>query len=342
MLRPDEQVFIDRLAQGSKARVDYTQIIKIYQEIYPEARDEPRLRARLIDVLQRAKTAGHLSLPSRPKDWLAGSPLVPKWIRLIRPKPEAPRPDPAVWVPIMAFAAKLTNPRQRADALAINDYLKAARTTSTTVPSRERSLQIFGDEKRLDALVDTQGRLFGGRLTLADLQCSRIPLPLPYQSPDEPAAGRPMLILENHHSYWSFCTWNRQSRQYAAIAYGSGNAFGTSVEHLDLIAAESGAVGLHYLGDIDLTGLRIPVRANRKRLDAGLRPLEPAHWWYQWLLRHGGRQHHSCPVISPDDRDELAQWLGEGLWPDIHRLLLDGRRIPQESLGLEVLIGAKC
>lgn len=152
----------------------------------------------------------------------------------------------------MAFAAKLTNPRQHAEALAINGFLKTAHGTSTTVPSRERSLQIFGDEKRLDTLTDTQGRLFGGRLTLADLQCSRIPLPLPYQSPDVPAAGRPMLILENHHSYWSFCTWNRQSRQYAAIAYGSGNAFGTSVEHLDLIAAESGAVGLHYLGGMSI------------------------------------------------------------------------------------------
>jgi len=48
------------------------------------------------------------------------------------------------------------------------------------VPHRERSVQLFGNEKRLDALLRT--KLFtSGALTLALLRCYAAPLPLTAQ-----------------------------------------------------------------------------------------------------------------------------------------------------------------
>jgi hypothetical protein len=160
---------------------------------------------------------------------------------------------------------------------------------------------------------------------------------LPHEIAPGGAAGQPLLVLENHHSYWSFCAWNRQARRYAAIAYGSGNAFHTSVEHLDHIASLSGAVGLRYLGDLDVRGLEIPARADRRRVAAGLAPLEPERCWYRWLLEHGLRCPTSSTSLSVATETLCADWMGGEDWPAMRTLLRSAQRIPQEALGLEVL-----
>ncbi len=288
-------------------------------------------------VLERAERDGHLALPKGKALWIPGSPAMPRWVRSVPPA-IAPTPlDHTVWVPAMAFAAGLRDGRGREDARAINAYLKRRGASPVRVPSRERSLAIFGDEKRLDALADAAGQLFDGRLSLAKLDCFRVPLPLPYEIPPGRAQGQPLLVLENHHSYWSFCAWNRQAHQYGAVAYGSGNAFRTSVEHLDRIAADSGAAGLRYLGDLDLRGLEIPARANRRRVEAGLEPLEPEMRWYRWLVARGPRCEACAPSLSAETDALCAGWLGAEDWAVVRALLLSGRRVPQEALGLEVL-----
>jgi len=337
MPSPGEQAFLYALAAEPRLKIPYDRLLALYRQAFPEARDEPRQRAALMVVLERAERDGRIALPRGKAHWIPGSPAMPRWVRSVPHTVVSTPPEQIVWVPAMAFAAGFRDRRGREDARAINTYLKRRGASPVRVPSRERSLAIFGDEKRLDALADATGHLFDGRLSLEQLDCFRVPLPLPYEIPPGGAHGQPLLVLENHHSYWSFCAWNRQAHRYAAVAYGSGNAFRTSVENLDRIAADSGAAGLKYLGDLDLRGLEIPARVYRRRTAAGLAPLEPEYCWYRWLLTHGPRRNASPGSLSSEIETLCADWLGTKDWPDVRALLLSGQRIPQEALGLVAL-----
>ena len=75
-------------------------------------------------------------------------------------------------VPALAFAADERNLARRTTLEAINTFLIAKRREKLhPVPTRERSLHIFGDEKRLDNLRKTKTTLFEGRISLSDLSC---------------------------------------------------------------------------------------------------------------------------------------------------------------------------
>ena len=72
------------------------------------------------------------------------------------------------------FGADERHPIRRADLQAINAFLLSVRDRElTSAPTRERSLQIFGDEKRLDHLRKGKLALFEERISLEDLRCYR-------------------------------------------------------------------------------------------------------------------------------------------------------------------------
>ena len=82
---------------------------------------------------------------------------------------------------------------RRADLQAVNAYLLSVRGREPVpAPTRERSLQIFGDEKRLDDLRKGDLALFEGRVTLADLHCYTVAPPLPHETPPKREPGRPI------------------------------------------------------------------------------------------------------------------------------------------------------
>ena len=63
------------------------------------------------------------------------------------------------------------------DLIKLNSFLSERREDRVDVPIKERSLEIFGDEKRLDALRNTV--LFDdGRLTLEHLRCFAVAEPM--------------------------------------------------------------------------------------------------------------------------------------------------------------------
>ena len=243
------------------------------------------------------------------------------------------------WLPALAFAADERHPVRRADLQAINAFLVSARDRILSpVPTRERSLQIFGNEKRLDNIRKGEPTLFEGRISLDDLRCYTVAPPLPFETPGNPSPGRPILVLENYHSYDSFRRWNRETALYAAVAYGGGNAFRQGAGNLDDLIARTAANGAFYVGDLDPPGIDILLGVNeRRRSDRGT-TVQPHCGLYRWLLAHGCR----CPLDKPP-RDGLAARLGEvfpasivdavcGLWAE-------GLRVPQESFGLEQLHG---
>jgi hypothetical protein len=322
--------FVERLTTLSRKRIALAQLRQLYFEFHPEVQNHPERNARLLQALQSLANDGFLTLPG-PDSWeRVGQPVLPKWVTLVRVSSSAPTRDFArvPWVPELGFWTELT-PSQLEAAVVINEYLLRHRNSLFPVPIKERSLEIFSDEKRLDTMRKAN-TLFSGRLPLEALGAFVVPPPLPYR----PAAanGKPVLVVENHNSYWSFGEWNQSARQYAAVVYGAGEAFRSSGAALGEVLREVGGTGALYLGDLDPKGVSIPLDFNRAACD-GIQ-VAPAIEWYEWLLLNGRRRDRPASV---DLTPMATQWLGLELGAALSKLWREGRWIPQEALGFKHL-----
>ena len=258
---------------------------------------------------------------------------------MARSRRPPPPPKAHAWLPALSFAADEHHPTRRADLRAINAFLVSARDKSLSpVPTRERSLQIFGSEKRLDAIRRSELTLFEGRISLDDLHCYPVAPPLPFETPGSPSAGQPILVLENYHSYDSFRRWNREAELYAAVAYGGGNAFRQGAGNLDELTVRTTADGAFYVGDLAPSGIEILLGVNHRRRAEGRILVQPHRGLYGWLLAHGCRR-----PLDKAPKDGLTTLLGEVFPADIAGALVElwaeGLSIPQESFGLEQLRG---
>lgn len=238
------------------------------------------------------------------------------------------------WVPAMAFVRDLRSNVPFEDLRRLNEFLLGG--PREVVPIKERSLEIFGDEKRLDALVGSA--LFrDGRLDAArDFFCEAIGVPMAWKRGPASASGGPVLVLENAATWHSFCRWNDNAARFSAIVYGDGNRFIDGVRYLPDLFGELGAPRpISYFGDLDPQGLRIPQIASRKCRERGWLPVEPLAWAYRLLLENG------IPQAWDGDppEDELCDWLGDSAGP-ARQLFLNRQRLAQEHVGWECLVSS--
>ena len=331
--------FEGELRALGKRRISLPELRAAYLRAHPEALNAPDGRRLLLDALQALEREGMMELPRQGWD-TSGNPELPRTASLCVSASSRPAPTPCAWLPALAFAADERHSGRRADLQAINSFLVSVRERNLLpVPTRERSLQIFGDEKRLDQLRKGGSTLFDGRISLDALECYPVAPPLPCETPERCASGQPILVLENYHSFDSFRRWNQEAALYAAVAYGGGNAFRQGAGNLDELIARTGAGGAIYLGDLDPAGVQILIGVNARRQVEGRAPLRPHRGLYKWLIAHG----HRSPLQAMP-RDDLTHRLGEVFPADIVNALADlwsGReRVPQESFGLEQLNGS--
>ena len=332
--------FEDELRALGKRRIGLPELRAAWLRAHPETRDQPEQRRLLLDALRGLESEGTVDLPGRGWD-TSGSPALPRTARLRDAVQGGRTRTPQAWLPALDFAADERHPVRRADLQAVNAFLLSVRGREPVrAPTRERSLQIFGDEKRLDDLRKGGPALFEGRVTLDDLHCYPVAPPLPHETPPKRVPGRPILVLENYHSWDSFRRWNHEAALYAAIAYGGGNAFRQGAGNLDDLIAAAQAEGALYLGDLDPAGVRILIGVNRRRQSEGRAALRPHRGLYQWLLAHGRRR----PLERAPESAEI-DGLGDVFPADLARALAalwsEGRRIPQESFGIEQLSGVE-
>lgn len=324
--------------------VSRAEFLDYYDFCFPEWRNDPAREIRCRRALDRLSQAPFyaIELPScrnaRARDRnYQGS--LPRFVRKIPLKPtSAAKGAPDNWVPDLADLAATLRGGRLEDLRRINEYLKEHLGSLPLVPYRERSLQIFGDEKAIGERLPIKGdSLFDGRLSLARLGACNPPLPFPFTMPDPPCPDNALLVVENHHTFASMVAANDRQRAFAAIAWGGGNAFTKGcAEYLDIILNRAKANEVMYLGDLDPRGIVIPATVDRVRRDAGLPPIMPAIDLYFWLLSRGVTR----PLVSevPDTAcDAALAWLGEEMGQDVIALWSGGSWIPQESLGTEVL-----
>lgn len=237
------------------------------------------------------------------------------------------------WAPELAFLKQGGVLVAPGDLLRLNAFFQQGAATAMNI--KERSLQIFGDEKRLDALRATT--LFReDRLSLSALRCHVVAEPLGWQRGPRPT-GR-LLVVENACTWETYAHWNRDAGVFAAVVYGGGNRFMDSVTRLrDLFAEIGPASRVFYFGDLDPQGLRIPRVASQTGLHHGLPAIEPDVWSYAHLLQIGKPSAQSEP--SEVAEADLA-WLGEVREPAA-AVLTAGSRLAQESLHAQWLRGQR-
>lgn len=326
--------FHSRLQQSSRRRIPLEDVRRMFFDVHPELVASPARNTQLLDALRALEQAQLIQLPAAGSWEKLGSPPLPNWVQLVRDNQLAEREDYSAipWVPELGFWPELKATALES-AKAINEFLLRRRGTFRQVPIKERSLEIFGDEKRLDAMR-TGDTLFAGRLSLSAIGAFQVPLPLPYRLADAP--GKPVLILENHNSFWSFGEWNHKAKRYSAVVYGAGEAFRSSGRALDQVLCEVSGVGAEYLGDLDPTGVSIPLEFNRTITSNSTRVV-PALEFYGWLLQYGVRRTRAPEPTHGSAASLAREWLTVELGESLVNLWAAGQWVPQEGLGVEAL-----
>lgn len=321
-------------AHGTR-RVGSEDVWRAFLEADPAFVTDVDKRARLASALDELASGGRVLLPSA-RSFDHGSPPLPNFVTVGGPRS---RPTAATgartfpWRPELSWAAGARLASGQLDALrAVNSWLRDNGDAGPDVAARERSLQIFGDEKALDRLSRTA--LFGpGRLSLTLLRCHAVHPPFVWR---RVGPAPVLLVVENHHSFDTFVRLLPADGPVGAVAYGAGNHFIASVAFVaDL---EPPVQRVSYFGDIDSQGLRIPVAATAVAASLGLPPVTPASGLYQLLFEVGRPARCDSPPLPRPAAEARAGWLPESLRGPAADLLVQGLRLAQEWVGAEALL----
>jgi hypothetical protein len=341
-------IAIELFAQWRQARGEQS-----VPSVRPFSRNWDKLQedAGLVSALDRSEAerdarsleeAGWLELKSvRYRPHLIERVILPlssesRWMQAFNFQPPSDAERQAIngfpWTPELSFLREIRTQIPFDDLRRLNAFLLTKSASQPAVPIKERSLQIFGDEKRLDTLLG--GALFrDGRLRLEQLDCYLVTEPLGWQR--GPSNTGSVIVLENAATWDSYRRWNGQSRVFSAVVYGQGNCFSERVPFLEELFRELGSLQkVFYFGDLDAAGLKIPARASQKALKTGLPPIQPHLPSYRMLLSLSERK----TAANEDDpaRREDFDWLGE-LAGEAWQSIGSEHRLAQEWIGWELL-----
>jgi hypothetical protein len=318
-----------RLQADRRTRVPLATLQELVLELEPALRTSPLKRDQLAEALEEGVQAGRLRLPAQRRLY-GGLPPLPAWVVVVRDDhapPTVPGRD-YFWRHELAWAGELRfRPEELERLKRVNAWLRDRDPDEPIVPVRERSLELFEDEKLLEKLLT--GRLFEeGRLSLELLRARTVHPPFVFHRVSR--APR-LLVIENHHTYDSFSRLLGPESGVGILAYGAGSAFVGSVTSAGDLPQRIEEI--HYFGDLDARGLRIPQDAGRAP-GAGLQS-RPAGRLYGRLLQIGVAA--VTQPISAVTASRLAAWLPAELRAEVEALLVNGRRMAQEAVGYKAL-----
>jgi hypothetical protein len=290
-------------------------------------------RSQIAAAIEELADAGIIELPRTRWDTSSEPPLPAYVTRPPATRPPTNASDTIVWHAELGWAAELdaANELSGADRRfleSVNAWLR--RRGTTIAPQRERSLDICGNEKALDKVIFTP--IFAPtRLTYEMLRCEPCWPPVH----QEILGPGPWLIIENWTTFRSVARAARDRGWTGRLIWGAGNQVGTRLASL-AAARERPIAGLCYFGDIDIAGFRIARMAAGRTESLGLGKLTAARALYQ-LCRDAGVPGAIARQKTGDLEQWTQEWLGGALGMEIARLISDGSRIVQETVGVELL-----
>lgn len=329
----------DALLAGRTVQVRLTALWTHWAAAAPRLIGDPTQAASLAKALRELAARGIIELPSAAWDRSTDPPL-PRSIRL----PANRRPPPHrpwirfPWRAELGWASSLPTLSEAlfADLVAINGWLtRVTNHTPTVVPMRFRSAEIFGEEKRLEALARSE--LFGPeRLSLRLLACSRLAAPLPAVAI---GSGPDVLVVENSDPYWAAVAALRLDGQHriGAVAWGMGNAFPSQVSTLGHDVAGRGPVQgtVWYWGDLDPDGVTtaITAAAAAATATAHIAPVRPATALWSAMAHQPPQRVGSVNWGGITGQD----WFGAALWNQLGVIRKANARVAQEAVPVDTI-----
>ena len=331
-----------RGAANGRVTIDLATAWQCFYSARPDLKGDVTSRGRLARDLRTLAEHRVLSLPaSRGSFDRTALPALPKFVRLLE-KPATLQVlfdhQTFPWSVPMSFVAGLRRLPNLKIAQQLNDFFRGDWASRVPVPVKERSYEIFGNEKMLERVLEGQ---FGskGQLTLELLRCYRVSIVPVHRAFCD---GHDILIVENEATFDSISRWNVQHRYFRVVIYGRGREAEKIADFLlDELKTQPGLV--YYYGDLDRLGISIPYRLSRLLQGAGGSGVIPAAACYRLLLQQS-------PAIITALEDSLewndspdSEWLAALDWlpDDIHSateaLLKGDGRIAQEATGWELL-----
>lgn len=316
-----------------RTQADVLAVFNALAERMPRLKTDRDRWDTFIELLVAAESEGLVVLPSRRgAGWNQEvAPARPQWVRLATTREPRELFDHRgfPWNPALSFLAgeKGLPAGIREAAVSIQQFFAKDGLSRPFVPVKERSFDIFGEEKRLGALQHSE-ILFGpGKLSLKQLRCYVVE-PTPVTERFEQGQG--IIILENEATFDSFCRLCRHKPAYRLVVYGRGHEIQKCAAYLKREAARLGVTEIFYFGDVDRRGLEIPYQLARD-LASELKvvPLTSA---YDFLLR--GTVSTNCHI------SEACLWLPEPLAALAATVIAEATRIPQEAFGWEEMAAA--
>ncbi|MFD6152480.1 Wadjet anti-phage system protein JetD domain-containing protein [Streptomyces sp. NPDC060243] len=242
-------------------------------------------------------------------------------------------------------------PKQRAAYTALNLWRKSD-PDLFAVPIRERALEIFGTfgsetdfpvpEKTFDELKS--GPLFSDPDRLDEtIRTFRPPPPLltetfPLEETDgrycRVGTGDVLLVVENSTTWYSLVECLPPQHRLGYVAWGLGGTFRASIR---AITEEHRITEIRYFGDLDLSGVRIPLKASHTASQLGLPAVQPTEMLYEALLGLGRPRNAKEAPADAAEATQLANWLPPQHRADTVDLLMEGKRLAQEWVGYRYL-----
>jgi hypothetical protein len=312
-----------------RVRFSRADLLEAFGQAFPHSQGDLNQRERLAAILRSLAEAGYVRLPResnrRGYDHSERTPL-PRFVNRLNSRKAIRKAT--YWRPELAFAQNLPGIWHE-ELVAIQNWLRKRGGETQYVALRERSVEIFGDEKRLDGMLGT--KLFaGGRLSLDLLKCYLPTVPIYVEAIETDQHVRPLLVIENHTTFDTIRRWNQHHKRYSAVAFGSGTAFISSCSSLRPNLQQQGCSGVVlYFGDVDPKGLWIPVRSSQ---ESGIE-IRPERTLYELLFRKARDRFIVARDPFPFEAD-LLEWLPQNLREEAAQCFNRGRRLPQEFLSI--------
>lgn len=320
------------VARSPRRRVPLELLWEAFADASPVDAAATDRRRRLADALEAGERHGTWTRSKKVDG--AGRPPLPAFVTLAAAEPTE-RADPAAvaWRPELAWAARLRrlSTSQLELLTAVNAFLRDGGSERPLVPSEERSLELFDDEKVISGRVGGTTLWGPERLSPQLLRCVPSTTPFAYERVGD---GHLLLVVENQATFATVRDLLRQvnGHPYAATVFGSGRSAAATIGYLTELPFV--VTGVDYFGDLDVDGLEAAAAC----LDAARRcGVSATLHRTLWRLLLAQRPTSATSTATEPRIRAAVEVLPTDLRPAALQILTSGQRIAQERCSYDLL-----